>query len=359
MAAASNKIKVAPQVPVGLTSFLRSGNYSAYFIICDSNTLKYCLSELVMSCKALKDAEVIELEPGEVSKDLTVVAHIWETLTELGADKSALIINLGGGVISDIGGFAASVYKRGIDFIHIPTSLLAIADASVGGKNGINFSGIKNHIGTITQPKAVFVNTGFLKTLPLRHLVNGYSEILKVALICDKKFFDRLSSLIITSAFNDKTIIEHSIKLKSVIVKKDPSEKKLRKILNFGHTIGHALESLYLKKQDPLLHGEAIAIGMAIETSLSFLLKRITKKELDQVIHVISLNFDLPLIEKQDLALFFGYLKQDKKHRNNVLIFALLKGIGKCDPEVKVTSVQIEKAITFYNSNIANAAPVQ
>jgi 3-dehydroquinate synthase len=312
-----------------------------------------------MTCKTLKEAEVIELEPGEDSKEISIVANIWETLTELGADKSALIVNLGGGVISDIGGFAASTYKRGVDFINIPTSLLAMADASVGGKNGVNFSGIKNHIGTITQPKAVFINTGFLTTLSLRHLTNGYAEILKMALISDKVFFKRLTSLIVTPGLNDKKIIERAVRLKSEIVRKDPSEKKLRKILNFGHTVGHALESLYLGKTNPLLHGKAIAIGMAIETYLSFSLKRLSKKEMDLVIDTISLNFDLPLLEETDLPAFYSYLKHDKKHKNNILRFALLKGIGKCEPEVTVTMPQLEKAITFYNSNIANAAAIQ
>jgi 3-dehydroquinate synthase len=312
-----------------------------------------------MSCKPLKEAEVIELEPGESSKELGIVDNIWHTLTEFGAGKSTLIINLGGGVVSDAGGFAASVYKRGVDFIHVPTSLLAMADASVGGKNGVNFSGIKNHIGTIVQPKAVFINTNFLATLPLRHLINGFAEILKIALIADKKFFDQISSVVIDSDFNDKAIIEKAIRLKDGVVKKDPSEKKLRKILNFGHTIGHALESLYLTKTNPFLHGEAIAVGMAIETYLSFLLKRISKKEMEMVIKTITLNFDLPAMDENDLPEFYAYLKQDKKHKGVSMFFALLRGIGKCDPEVLVTISQVEKAILFYNSNIANATPVQ
>ncbi|MCE3229703.1 MAG: aroB [Bacteroidetes bacterium] len=357
--ASSYNIKISAKITTDLSSLIKASKYSSFFIICDSNTLKYCLSELVMSCKPLKEAEVIELEPGEDSKELNVIANIWQTLTEFGADKSTLIVNLGGGVVSDAGGFAASTYKRGVDFVNVPTSLLAMADASVGGKNGINFSGLKNHIGTILQPKAVFINTGFLNTLPHRHVTNGFAEILKMALICDKKFFSKLSSVVITADFNDKSIIEQSVKLKAAVVKKDPAEKKFRKILNFGHTVGHALESLYLTKTNPLLHGEAIAVGMAIETYLSFLLKRITKKEMVQIINTITLNFDLPIIDENDLPVFYLYLKQDKKHRGGALMFALLKGMGKCDPEVPVTITQLEKAISYYNSDISNAAPIQ
>ncbi len=356
MAETSNTLVIDFKVSPKLKAFLKVNNYSAYFIICDSNTLKYCLSELVLNCPVLKNAEIIELEPGEENKELSVVNHIWQTLTEFGADKKSLILNLGGGVVSDLGGFAASTFKRGVDFINIPTTLLSIADASVGGKTGINFAGIKNHIGTITQPKAVFINTAFLKTLPYGHLVNGFAEIVKMALIKDKTFFNQICGLKIDSSFNDLNIIKRSISLKSVIVKKDPNEKGLRKILNFGHTVGHAIESLFLKKPQPLLHGEAVAIGMAVECYLSLLFKRITKMEFEKIIACLKLNFDLSKIEQKDLDTFYTYFKQDKKHKNDVYQLALLKGIGNCSFDVKVTQAQLEKAIAYYNSAIANAS---
>ncbi len=339
-----------------ISKFLVANKYSNYFIICDSNTLKFCLSELILNCKQLKKSEIIELEPGEDSKELDVVNHIWQTLTDFGADKNCLIINLGGGVVSDIGGFAASTFKRGIDFINIPTTLLSMADASVGGKTGINFSGIKNHIGTITQPKAVFVNVDFLKTLPYGHLVNGFAEILKAGLIKDKKFFNAISNITIDNSFNDLNILKKSIELKSIIVKKDPSEKGLRKILNFGHTVGHAVESLFMRKSESLFHGEAVAIGMAIESYLSLLLKRLTKSEFDQIIYCLKLNFDFPLINEKDQSDFYKYFNQDKKHKNKQYQLALLKGIGNCDYDVAITQAQLKKSILFYNSKIANAS---
>jgi 3-dehydroquinate synthase len=339
-----------------INTFFKKNNYSSFFIVCDSNTFKFCLSALILNCPTLKDAEIIEIEPGEESKDLTVVNHIWQTLTDFDANKKSLIINLGGGVVSDLGGFAASTFKRGIDFINIPTSLLAIADASVGGKTGINFSGIKNHIGSITQPTAVYVNTGFLKTLPYGHLVNGFAEILKIALIRDKVFFNQIYDLRIDSSFNDLNIIKKSIALKSIIVSKDPNEKGLRKILNFGHTVGHAVESLFLRKPEPLLHGEAIAVGMAIESYLGLLLKRVSKTEFEKIIYCLKLNYEFPKIEQKDLSEFYQYFKQDKKHKNGAYLLALLKGIGNCDFDVKVSQIQLEKALTFYNSKIADAS---
>jgi 3-dehydroquinate synthase len=339
-----------------LQAFIKRGAYSSCFIICDSNTLKYCLGQLIIGCPVLKDAEVIELEPGEENKDIEVVTNIWQTLTDFGADKKSLVINLGGGVISDIGGFAASTFKRGIDFVNFPTSLLAMADASVGGKNGINFSGIKNHIGTITQPKAVFIDPAYLETLPHRHLINGYAEIFKIALIQEKKFFRLVGSLEIKPGFRNTAIISRSVKLKSKIVKKDPFDRDTRKILNFGHTLGHALESLFLKKETGMLHGEAIAVGMVIESYLSLLLKRISTKEFEIILNGLSVNFKFPQIPAAHFPILFEYLWHDKKNTGKHFIFALLNGIGKCSPAVKVSRATIEKALVHYNTSIANAS---
>ena len=354
--ASSYNIVLGNEALKQLTVFLKKTKYSSYFILCDENTLQHCLPELVLSCKLLKDAEIIEIESGESSKSIEIVTHCWQTLLENNADKNTLLINLGGGVVSDLGGFIAATYKRGIDFVNIPTTLLAMADASVGGKTGIDFGSIKNSIGVITQPKGVFVYTGFLKTLPYRHMVNGFTEILKIALILDKTFFNKISTKIIDNSFDDTAIITKSIELKNSIVKTDPNEKGIRKILNFGHTVGHAIESLFLQKQNSLLHGEAIAIGLAIESYLSFLLKRISKEEFDKIIFCLKLHFEFPAIELGDLANFYNYLKHDKKHKNNQHQLSLLKGIGNCDIDVKVSQVQLQKAIVFYNSKIADAS---
>jgi 3-dehydroquinate synthase len=339
-----------------LKRFLRAKKYQTYYILCDSNTLEHCLGDLILECPELKEAEIIELEPGEESKDLSVVSNIWQTLTEFAADKKSLLINLGGGVISDVGGFAATLYKRGIDHINVPTSLLAMADASVGGKNGINFSGIKNMIGTINAPSAVFISPRFLKTLPTDHLISGFAEILKVALIQDKKFFRQISGLSVSPSSINLELIKKSVALKNKIVKQDPDEKGLRKILNFGHTIGHAMESLFLEKSQPLLHGQAVAIGMAIESYLCRMKKRIEPSEFQEIIHSLQLNFEFPPITQSETERFFHYFRQDKKHSGKTFQLALLKDIGQCEYDVKISATDIEKALNYYNHKIANGS---
>ncbi|HOZ88147.1 MAG TPA: 3-dehydroquinate synthase family protein, partial [Bacteroidia bacterium] len=186
------QITIGKKALNGLSAFLAKNRYSSFYILCDENTLQCCLPTLVISCKALAQAQVIEIESGESSKSMEFCAQVLQTLAENGADKKALLINLGGGVVSDLGGFSASVYKRGIHFINIPTTLLAMADASVGGKTGIDFAGVKNLVGTFAQPRAVFIYPDFLKTLPQRHVVNGFAEIYKIALVSDSKFWNEL-----------------------------------------------------------------------------------------------------------------------------------------------------------------------
>lgn len=347
------------KIPKALVSFLKKGKFSSYFIICDSNTLTYCLTELITFHPLLKEANIIEIEPGEENKDLEIASYIWETLTENKADKHSLIINLGGGLVSDIGGFTASVFKRGLPFINLPTTLLSMADASVGGKTGINFSSFKNLIGTITQPEGVFINSGFLKTLPEEQLRNGFAEIIKIALIRDKKFFEQIRSIKVQTGNVNLSVIKKGVALKASIVKKDPNEKGLRKILNFGHSAGHAVESLFLANGLLLLHGQAVAIGMAIESYVCLMMKRISKDEFDVIIRCLQINFFFPSLHISESADFFTYFDQDKKHKGKQYFLALLNGIGKCDPVVKVSRAQMEKALTYYNTILVNVASVQ
>lgn len=222
-----------------LNSFLKKGKYSRLIVLADSNTINECYPILAKNCALIQKADILEIDAGEAIKTLDACKELWETLSEAQVDKNALLVNVGGGVITDIGGFVASVYKRGIDFIHIPTSLLAMADASVGGKCGVDLNSLKNQLGTITQPKAVFINTLFLNTLPQRQLANGVAEIIKMGLIADAKLVKAMQD---NKTLLD-TLIKRSVALKMAIVKKDPNDKSVRKILNFGHTIGHAIES--------------------------------------------------------------------------------------------------------------------
>lgn len=331
-----------------LNQFLKNAAYSSYFILCDENTLTHCLPALLTTCKQLKDAEVIEVESGEVSKDIEIASHIWQTLIELKADKQSLIINLGGGVVSDLGGFVASVYKRGIDFINIPTSLLSMADASVGGKTGIDFGSVKNVIGTITQPKGVFINFAYLSSLPERHINNGLAEVYKMALISDSKFWKKLSS---KSNTNDlENFITKSITLKNKIVKKDPLEKNIRKALNFGHTVGHAIESVLLGTKNELLHGEAIVIGMIAETWLSHQKKLLTKSELQDIVSVLKAKFKPQAIDASYMDAIVEITLNDKKNSKNEIRCVLLNGVGDYKIDVAITPVQIKKSLEYYNS---------
>ena len=328
--------------------YLKKESYSFYVIICDENTLTHCLPSLLASCAILKNAEVIELESGEASKDIEIASHIWQTLIELKADKKTLIINLGGGVVSDLGGFVASVYKRGIDFINVPTSLLAMADASVGGKTGIDFGTIKNVIGTITQPKGVFINFDFSSTLPERHINNGLAEVYKMALISDAKFWKKLS---VSSKPKDlESWITKSVILKNNIVKKDPLEKNIRKALNFGHTIGHAIESVLLGTKNELLHGEAIVIGMVAEAWLSYQKKLITKLELNEIVEVLMHSFNCTKFNASNFEAMIIMAKQDKKNAKNEIRCVLLNGVGNYKIDVAITPAQIKKALEYYNS---------
>jgi 3-dehydroquinate synthase len=332
-----------------LASFLTKNKYSSYFIICDENTFEHCLPQLISTYSKLRHAHIIELESGEASKSIEFSAHIWQTLVENKADKNSLVINLGGGVVSDLGGFCASTYKRGIDFINIPTTLLAMADASVGGKTGIDFCGLKNSIGTFTQPKGVFIDPDFLETLPLRHFQNGLAEIYKMALICDKKFWNELKITDLKIA--TKEIIAKGVALKNKIVLKDPFDNGIRKTLNFGHTIGHAIESLLLGAGNELLHGEAIVIGMLIESHLSYQKKLLSKKELDEILTVFNEVFQPKKINDLNLDSIFELMKNDKKSTNNKFQFALIDKIGSCKFDVVVSDLQIKKAFEFYNTS--------
>lgn len=328
-----------------LTAFLVKKKYSAYFILCDENTLQSCLPTLITACPELSTSEIIEIESGEQSKSLDISAHIWQTLLENLADKKAVLINLGGGVVSDLGGFTASIFKRGIDFVHIPTSLLAMADASVGGKTGIDFGGIKNSIGSFAQPKAVFIYPPFLNSLSERHFQNGMAEIYKIALVSDKKLWKLLQT--------KKSPIDHiifkSIELKNKIVLKDPFDEGIRKTLNFGHTIGHAIESLFLGTANELLHGECVFIGMIMEAHLSWQKKLITKKDLNSIIQSLNEAFYSPAIDQTAFKPLMELISNDKKANQKKMLFSLLKGIGSSTYNVEVKDIQIKKAFEFYN----------
>ena len=306
----------------GSLQTIQHSTYSAIAILVDEHTKANCL-DIFLKESQIKPKLIIEIHSGEEHKNISSCEHIWQQLTNAQFDRKSLLVNLGGGVIGDMGGFAASCYKRGIDFIQVPTTLLAMVDASVGGKLGIDLENFKNQIGLFKSPKGVYILPKFLQTLNQRQIVSGYAEIVKHALIADKDYWQLLTETSIEKINWEKTI-HHSITLKNDIVESDPFEENKRKILNFGHTLGHAIESYYLKKEKDILHGEAIALGMFIETELSPLnIER--KKEIQDY---LKSNFNL--VDCPSLEQLLPFLKNDKKNEHDNINFSLLDDIGSC-----------------------------
>ena len=317
--------------------------YSSIGVLVDENTRRLCYPSIK---DQLPQHQVIEVLSGEVNKNLASCQFIWQRFTDLGFDRHALIIICGGGVLGDMGGFCAATFKRGIDFIILPTTLLAQVDASIGGKLGVDFGPYKNHIGVFKQPISTQIATHFLKTLPFRELRSGFAEVIKHCLIADKKMWETIEKR--SMADQDwLSLVKHSVKIKSNVVKKDPAEKGLRKILNFGHTIGHAVEGHFLTSGNRLFHGEAIAIGMIMESYLAAGKKLLTDKELRSITnYVISVFGQMRLHDDAWLPL----LRQDKKNKGNRILMALPKGIGKAVWDVPVSEKEIRGAMEYYRS---------
>ena len=326
--------------------------YSSVFILVDNNTNKYCLPDFIAKT-GFENAEILKMQAGEENKNLQTCENLWKNLSNKGADRNSVLINLGGGVVTDLGGFVACTFKRGIDFYNIPTTLLAMVDASVGGKTGIDLGSLKNQIGIIEEPKQVIIDPIWLKTLSNQEIVSGFAEMLKHGIISNNKYWQTLKELPDLKISTLKEFIKPSIKIKKEVVLKDPKEKKLRKILNFGHTLGHAIESYFLinPNKNKLLHGEAIAIGMILESYLS--------------IHCSGLNFE---IARDIKTTFFKYFKKielstddkkeivkllrhDKKNIGNKINFVLLNSIGNPKIDVEVPQELFEDAFNFYSSN--------
>ncbi len=313
-----------------LSTFIEEKHYSNIFILVDTHSNEWCLNRLLPALATSKTIEIIEIEAGESEKNIHTCVEIWTVLTELGADRKTLLLNLGGGVITDIGGFVASTFKRGIDFIHIPTTLLAMVDASVGGKNGVDLGNLKNQIGVINVPQMVLIDTAYLDTLPQNQMRSGLAEMLKHGLIHDAKYWNTFKELSQVDFADFDALIHRSVAIKNEIVMQDPTEDGIRKALNFGHTLGHAIESYCLENEEKptLLHGEAIAVGMILESYLSWQKGLITASEYDEIKTAINAIFDRIVFEETDLQPIFDLLIHDKKNEYGKIQFALLNGIG-------------------------------
>lgn len=342
------KIHIGP-IAESLAQTLNQQPFSQLFVLVDEHTKEHCWPRIapVVHQHAPK---IIEIASGETHKNLRTCEHIWQQLMAHRAGRDALLLNLGGGVIGDMGGFAASTFKRGMNFIQIPTTLLSQVDASIGGKLGIDFLQVKNSIGLFRNPQAVLVDPAFLDTLPDRELRSGYAEVIKHSLIADAGQWKTLLNLTDLRSADWSSIIPASLKIKKEIVEADPFEKGLRKALNFGHTIGHAVEGYALETEAPLLHGEAIAIGMIGETYLSYQQLGLSKEALHQIAGYLLQIYGKPLLEPPHYSAYLHLMGNDKKNEGEKINFSLLPEAGAVAVNQTADAGQITAALDFYNA---------
>lgn len=319
------------------------------FILGDENTLTWCLPELLARVPALQAAEPMQFRSGEGSKDLEVCRALWTHLAERMADRRSVLVNLGGGVVSDLGGFVAACYKRGIRFIHVPTTVMGMVDAAIGGKTAIDLHGLKNLVGVFADPVATYLHPAFLRTLGKREVLNGVAEMVKHGLVRDREHWNLVRRAPLHDLQALAPLIERSAAIKAEVVTEDPREQGPRKLLNFGHTIGHALEAFALEGgQQSLLHGEAVAIGMICATWLSWrtgLLERDRMNAVEE--HLLGLFPAYPL-NAADHHRVIELMRNDKKNRGDGFRFTLLTDIGAARVDVPITASQVAEALEHY-----------
>jgi 3-dehydroquinate synthase len=323
-------------------------------VLVDENTHDCCLEYLLTSFEELERAEIILLPVGEENKVMEVCFQVWQAFTEYGFSRKDLVINVGGGVVTDMGGFIASIYKRGMNFINIPTTLLGMVDASIGGKNGIDLEQYKNQLGTFCHPQKIYIDTKLLQTLPGEEIFNGYAEMLKHALIRDNQLWNQIKTIHSEEELIREDVIYTSIKIKTDIIDLDPKEGGLRKILNFGHTIGHALESYFLDKT-PISHGHAVALGMCAEAFISWKQNRISKSEFQEIEATITASFPMISLDADDVNKVIEFMHQDKKNESGKILCSLLNGIGNCDYNISISEKESGDAL-FHLSLLASRA---
>lgn len=347
-----NNVIFSDESLILLNNYVEKNRFSSVFVLVDSNTEKHCLNYFIQ--KVNFSFLTIKIEPGETNKNIYTCLKIWEKLSGYEADRKSLLLNLGGGVVTDTGGFVASCYRRGISFVHIPTTLLAMVDAAIGGKNGVDLNNLKNQIGVIKLPEKIVIDKNFLKTLPEIEVTSGYAEILKHGMIDIKKsgYFYKCLSSNNFKIENIVELIEDSVKIKLNTVAEDLNESGLRKILNFGHTLGHAIESyrMTFEEKYQLLHGEAIAIGLVLETYISHKLYSFPKKDLDLLKTFIKKNYQSQKFTIEDQNNIINLMKYDKKNEGKKVNFVLLEDIGVPHLDCEVKENFIFEAFKYYQS---------
>lgn len=346
------KVHYNPQCYKVLEDFLNLEKPTKVFILADTNTHEFCVPHFFGQVNGLEDAEIVEIEPGEQHKNIETCSGVWNVLSELGADRKSLIINIGGGVVTDLGGFVASTFMRGIKYINVPTSLLAMVDASVGGKTGVDLGSKKNQIGVINPAELVLIDTTFLATLPTDHMRSGLAEILKHGLIQDEKYWIKTTALSDLTIDDLDEIIKESVEIKKKVVLEDPEETGLRKTLNFGHTLGHAIESYFLEneKKPGLLHGDAVAAGMVMACHISAKMEGFPEYKLQEISSLIFSIYQKLELEDADFEKILYLMKFDKKNSGGNINFVLLKNIGKPVVDRVVSKTDILNAFNYYRN---------
>lgn len=347
------KVVICEDLRAELQKFLSSLKYDKLFILTDTNTQEKCYP-LVKEIAAFKDAPVIVTEAGDTHKNVEHLAHIWSRLSNEGASRNSLLVNLGGGMITDMGGFAGATFKRGIHTINIPTTLMASVDAAVGGKTGINFNGLKNEIGSFYPPLCVFIDCEFLRTLDRDNLLSGYAEMIKHGLISSMEVYTSVMLFDLDAKIDYaylNQMVAQSVHVKERIVAEDPKEHGIRKALNLGHTIGHAYESLSFKRNSPMLHGHAVAAGIISELYLSHKLCGFPTEKLSQVVYYIKEYYPAFFFDCKDYDTLYELMTHDKKNEGGVINFTLLANVGDVRINQSVSKEIILEALDFYRES--------
>lgn len=343
----SQKIIFTNNVNDAVKSILDDMDYNKLFVLTDVNTRHYVMP---IFCETLVNTIDITIQAGDTNKNMESLAHVWKTLGENGATRRSVLINLGGGMVTDLGGFAASTFKRGIKFINIPTTLLSSVDAAVGGKTGINFNGLKNEVGVFNEADAVLISTRPLATLPIDEVKSGFAEMLKHGLLSNKDTFNKLLDYEFNQFHNEHllSLLEESVNVKRDIVRQDPHEKGLRRALNLGHTVGHAFESLAMKRQSPIPHGYAVAWGMIVELVLSHMMLKFDSNTLHRYSQFVYDNYGAFHISCDDYPELISLMTHDKKSNNGEMNFSLLRDIGYIEINCIASENDVKAALDIY-----------
>ena len=350
----SNNIYVGDDLKTELAKEFNVRNPSAVFILVDSTTKKLCLP-LLGNDEYIQQTKIIEIPAGDSHKTLEILANVWLFLSQNNASRKSLMINLGGGMVTDLGGFAASTFKRGMDYINIPTTLLGAVDAAVGGKTGINFNGLKNEIGVINSAKSVLIDVAFFKTLDRQNFLSGFAEMIKHGLIASPEIWNNILRFSLEDVDYKQlpVLLEESIQVKEAIVEKDPAEKNIRKALNFGHTVGHAFESYAMEAGSPALHGYAVAWGMIAELYLSYKKTGLPRERLQEAVSLIKENYGAFHITCKQYELLYDLMTHDKKNEGDGrILFSLLADIGDIRINIDVEKKEIFEALDFYRDAV-------